>query len=374
MTVLGASTSPEANSVAGQRRILGPFDIGATQVGFRWLWVGPHACCRQCPATDQRRLNCRPDPPGPLSPRTSVAGANPGRFAPQTRRCQLPGICQAVALGMRHQPVDLGFGERSGSRLPTGAVVSLVDPGSVIACLASYFLEGVHMADLNTTLPPALRRALELLAEPPMNPDVSKGYLDLLGTQPVEDAAVPKNTGAIQAVWASPVGSMFYDNTQAVVRRFVHRMAAADRVAEHSAGRDRPGRRLRPRQRHRVAGPRYGYRRAGPRRRHFRADAGTRGPRRGGTADAVVSIAVLQLIPDPPAALAEMARVLRPGGRLAVMVPTAGRAARFLRKLPNAGAYVFGEDELGDILEDHRFVSVRTKNFGTIQWVRGKRG
>ena len=73
--MLGASTSPEANSVAGQRRILGPFDIGATQVGFRWLWVGPHACCRQCPATDQRRLNCRPDPPGPWSPRTSVAGA-----------------------------------------------------------------------------------------------------------------------------------------------------------------------------------------------------------------------------------------------------------------------------------------------------------
>lgn len=71
--------------------------------------------------------------------------------------------------------------------------------------------------------------------------------------------------------------------------------------------------------------------------------------------------------------LAEMARVLRPGGRLAVMVPTAGRAARFWRMLPNFGAYVFGEDELGDMLEDHGFVSVRTKNFGTIQWVRGKR-
>ena len=30
---------------------------------------------------------------------------------------------------------------------------------------------------------------------------------------------MPKNTGAIQAVWASPVGSMLYDNTQAVVRK-----------------------------------------------------------------------------------------------------------------------------------------------------------
>jgi arsenite methyltransferase len=57
-----------------------------------------------------------------------------------------------------------------------------------------------------------------------------------------------------------------------------------------------------------------------------------------------------------------------------VMVPTAGRAARFWRKLPNAGAHVFSEDEIGDTLEDHGFVSVRTSTVGTIQWVRGKRG
>jgi hypothetical protein len=56
------------------------------------------------------------------------------------------------------------------------------------------------------------------------------------------------------------------------------------------------------------------------------------------------------------------------------MGPTAGRAAWFWRMLPNIGAYMFGEDELGDILEDDGFVSVRTKSFGTIQWVRGKRG
>ena len=35
---------------------------------------------------------------------------------------------------------------------------------------------------------------------------------------------------------------------------------------------------------------------------------------------------------------------------------------------------MFGEDEIGDILEDHGFTSVRTKNFGTLQWVRAKRG
>ncbi len=32
------------------------------------------------------------------------------------------------------------------------------------------------MTDLSTTLPPALRRALELLADPPAEPDVSNGF------------------------------------------------------------------------------------------------------------------------------------------------------------------------------------------------------
>jgi arsenite methyltransferase len=83
---------------------------------------------------------------------------------------------------------------------------------------------------------------------------------------------------------------------------------------------------------------------------------------------------VLQLVPDPAAALAEMARVLRAGGRLAVMVPTAGRAARFWQMLPNIGTHLFGEDEIGDILEDRGFTTVRTNRVGTLQWVRAKRG
>jgi hypothetical protein len=34
---------------------------------------------------------------------------------------------------------------------------------------------------------------------------------------------------------------------------------------------------------------------------------------------------------------------------------------------------MFGEDELGDILEGHGFASIWTKNFGPIRCVRGKR-
>ena len=248
------------------------------------------------------------------------------------------------------------------------------------------------MPDLNTPSPPALRRALELLADPPTKPDVSKGYLDLLGAQQVEDVAVPKNTSAIQAVFASPVGSMLYDNAQALSRRLLTAMQQPTEwlnippggiALDVGCGPGSVTASL-----GRAAGPdglalgvdisepmlaRAVRAEAGPQIGFLRADA-QRLPLRDETVDAVVSIAVLQLVPDPAAALAEMARVLRPGGRLAVMVPTAGRAARFWRMLPNIGAYMFGEDELGDVLEGHGFASVRTKNFGPIQWVRGKRG
>ena len=50
------------------------------------------------------------------------------------------------------------------------------------------------MTDVSTTLPPALSRALDLLIDPPSEPDVSNGYLDLLGTSVDEDDEVPRTT------------------------------------------------------------------------------------------------------------------------------------------------------------------------------------
>jgi arsenite methyltransferase len=245
------------------------------------------------------------------------------------------------------------------------------------------------MTDLDSGLSPALSRALELLSDPPAKPDVRNGYLDLLGDQPAED--VPKNTGAIQAAWASPLGSFFYDNAQALSRRLmvafrhpIEWLAIPQGGVALDVGCG-PGSVTASLAR--AAGPdglalgvdiskpmlaRAVRAQAGPQTGFMLADA-QRLPLRDETVDAVVSIAALQLIPDPAAALSEMGRVLRPGGRLAVMVPTAGPAARFWRNLPTAGAHVFGEDELGDILEDRGFTRVRTTNFGSIQWVRGKR-
>jgi arsenite methyltransferase len=237
----------------------------------------------------------------------------------------------------------------------------------------------------------ALQRALELLAEPPSNPDVSKGNLDLLGSTPATEADPPKNTGPIQAAWASPIGSMLYDRAQIMARRlmtaFQHPTEWLDIPPGGTALDVGSGPGNVTASLARAAGPeglalgvdisepmlaRAVRAQAGPQVGFLRADA-QRLPFRDRTFDAVLSIAMLQLIPKPSAALAEMARVLRPGARMAVMVPTARRAGALTRLLPDGGAHFFTEDEIGDTLEDLGLVKVRTNSVGTIQWVRGKR-
>ena len=237
----------------------------------------------------------------------------------------------------------------------------------------------------------ALQRAVELLAEPPSNPDVSKGYLDLLGSTPATEADLPKNTGPIQAAWASPIGSMLYDRAQIMARKlmtaFQHPTEWLDIPPGGTALDVGSGPGNVTASLARAAGPeglalgvdisepmlaRAVRAEAGPQVGFLRADA-QRLPFRDQTFDAVLSIAMLQLIPKPSAALAEMARVLRPGARMAVMVPTARRAGALTRLLPDGGAHFFTEDEIGDTLEDLGLVKVRTKSVGTIQWVRGKR-
>jgi arsenite methyltransferase len=244
---------------------------------------------------------------------------------------------------------------------------------------------------LTTELPPALRRAIALLKDPPADPDVSRGYLDLTFDIPVSDAAPPKNTGAIQAAWASGLGSMLYDNAQAFARRFVGawqlpidwlNVPAGGIALDVGSGPGNVTASLA-----RAAGPdglglgvdisepmlaRAVSAEAGPTVGFLRADA-QRLPFRDETFDAATSLAVLQLIPNPATTLSEIARVLKPGGRVAVMVPTAGRGGELLRWLPNGGVHFFTEDELGDTFEELGVVGVRTKTLGNIQWVRGRK-
>ncbi|MDT7733824.1 MAG: arsenite methyltransferase, partial [Mycobacterium sp.] len=223
----------------------------------------------------------------------------------------------------------------------------------------------------------------------PAEPDVSNGYLDLLGT--TADGDVAKNNGAIQAAWASTIGSFVYDNAQALARRFIAAWqlpidwldvpqggvvldvgagpGSITATLGHAAGPDglalgvdvsEP---MLARAVRAAAAPQVGF---------LRADA-QRLPFRDQSFDVAVSIAVFQLIPDPAAALSEIARVLKPGGRLAVMIPTLRPPVNVWRALPTGGAHVFGEDEVGDLVESHGFTSVRVKSVGTFQWVRGKR-
>jgi arsenite methyltransferase len=244
---------------------------------------------------------------------------------------------------------------------------------------------------MTTELPPALSRAIDLLADPPAHPDVSKGYLDLLKDAPQTDAAPPKNTGAIQAAWASGFGSMLYDNAQAFARKLVSAWQLPIEWLDIPTGGvaldvgSGPGNVTASLAR--AAGPdglalgvdisepmlaRAVGAEAGPNIGFLRADA-QQLPLRDQTVDAVTSLAVLQLVPNPTATLAEIVRVLRPGGRVAIMVPTAGRGGELLRWLPNGGVHFFTEDELGDTFEELGLVGVRTKTIGNIQWVRGRK-
>jgi SAM-dependent methyltransferase len=243
---------------------------------------------------------------------------------------------------------------------------------------------------MTTELPPALSRAIDLLADPPAEPVLRNGYLDLLGDAGSE-AVLPKNTGAIQAAWASGLGSMLYDNAQAFARKLVSAWQLPIEWLDIPTGGvaldvgSGPGNVTASLAR--AAGPgglalgvdisepmlaRAVEAQAGANVGFLRADA-QHLPFRDATFDAVTSLAVLQLIPEPSATLAEIARVLKPGGRVAIMVPTAGRGGELLKWLPNGGVHFFTEDELGDAFEDLGLVGVRTKTLGNIQWVRGRR-
>ncbi|WP_063890713.1 class I SAM-dependent methyltransferase [Sciscionella sediminilitoris] len=181
----------------------------------------------------------------------------------------------------------------------------------------------------------AMATVLELLREPPAEPDTGSGYLDLLGS--TESAA-----GPVQRLWESGPGASGYERLAALVRTVFPavrprvgelRLTGGQRVLDIGTG---PGqvtgelaRLVGPRglvvgldlsvpMLRRAAGT------AAPNTAFVRADA-TGLPFRDAVFDAVHSAYTIQLVREGAAMLAEMARVLRPGGRLCVLAPGVAR-------------------------------------------------
>jgi len=97
-------------------------------------------------------------------------------------------------------------------------------------------------------------------------------------------------------------------------------------------------------------------------------------PFRPASFDAVSCLAALYLFDRPFEALAGMARVLRPGGRIALMttrrLPLAGPVNDLAGAL--SGIRMFGDREVTDALTRLAFSGVRQKTYGLMQFVSGR--
>ena len=100
-------------------------------------------------------------------------------------------------------------------------------------------------------------------------------------------------------------------------------------------------------------------------------------PFRDGSFDAVCCFAALYLIEDPLVAVAEIARVVAPGGRVALLSSVArgplpaGVSDAFVR--PLTGVRIFGRDDLTRALADGGLVDVRRRVSGLAQFVSARR-
>ena len=108
----------------------------------------------------------------------------------------------------------------------------------------------------------------------------------------------------------------------------------------------------------------------------IRGDA-TRLPFRDSSFDASCCFAALHLFPEPFAALDEMRRVLRPGGRIALM--TSVRRELTVRPLKPvleraSGMRIFEGDEIVASLEQRGFTDIHRRLSGLVQFVGGRLG
>lgn len=109
---------------------------------------------------------------------------------------------------------------------------------------------------------------------------------------------------------------------------------------------------------------------------YVRGDA-RRLPFADGSFDAVGCFLALHLIPEPFRALAEMIRVVAPGGRIAISAPylPSGTLPRLIDRLVNAplGMKTFGRTEFTEVFERAGLVDVTQKVAGVFQYVGAAR-
>ncbi|MGH3734061.1 MAG: methyltransferase domain-containing protein [Micromonosporaceae bacterium] len=244
---------------------------------------------------------------------------------------------------------------------------------------------------------PALHRLASLLEPVPSDPEVSAGYLDLLGEAPEGQPTFAQSlmvSGWIPQVyerwWRPALGQLakgVVGPTMAGERTIARDYLAADAgdvVLDIACG---PGNFTRDfADAVGDAGLAIGLDASATMLRravddtdagnlaYLRADA-TELPFRDGSLDAVCCFAALHLFAEPYRVLDRVAAVLRPGGRIALMV-SCGRGPSVVRQVSSTvasatGIRMFGPDEITGALADRGFDQVRQQIHGVVQFVGG---
>ncbi len=251
-----------------------------------------------------------------------------------------------------------------------------------------------------TVLPPAIERALDLFPAPLAveDVDVADGYLDLLGTEDPTGARFGQRLmvtrllpRVYQRFWR-PLGGRLLLGLAGPGTAEEHRIALSmlapepgDRVLDVACG---PGNFTRDFSRAAGDGLVVGLDASASMLEvavrdtdatnvaYLRGDAHAL-PFRDGSFDAVCCFAALYLIEQPPLALAEITRVLAPGGRVALLSSCnrgplpASVTSSVVRGL--SGVRIFDRDELSGALVDGGLVEVERRVTGLAQFVSGRK-
>jgi len=243
---------------------------------------------------------------------------------------------------------------------------------------------------------PAIEQAQRLFAAPLDcdELDVSRGYLDLLGkrdptgTHPAQRLMVSRALPLIYRRFWRPLGGRLLMGLTGPGTAEEHRMALemlsiepGDRVLDLACG---PGNFTRDFARAAGDGLVVGIDASASMLEvavrdssadnavYMRGDAGAL-PFRDGSFDAVCCFAALYLIEEPMRALAEIVRVLAPGGRIALLTSCsrgllpAGVTAEVVRRF--SGVRIFGRDELTGALAEGGLVGIEQRVAGLAQFV-----